>query len=580
MSADSPESESKPDEYLVVARRYRPQSFSELIGQQQVTQALENAIVTNRVGHAYLFTGARGVGKTSAARILSKALNCQQGPTPTPCNACDVCISVALGEDVDVLEIDGASNRGIDEIRQLRANVGVRPSRSRFKVYIIDEVHMLTKEAFNALLKTLEEPPDHVKFIFCTTDPEKIPITVLSRCQRFDFAPVDSGNIVARLEEIVKAEGGSAEREALEMLARRAAGSMRDSQSLLEQLLSFSGDTITAKDVHNMFGTAQSGRVFGLVQHLISRDCAAALAELEAASSEGVDVGQLAEQLIGHIRDMMATSVGCDADLLMHCNASDQPALAAAAQQWGLATMLAAAQILDQAIARMRQSVHRRVLVEMALIRIGHLPNLDSLSDAVARLEGHAPPANTGAASQSRKSASAVKKKPVNTRIETAHSATTRSPAVMSADMNIATTEIVESSAVATAPLTVAEATDTWRKMAATLDGVLADAARTMQKVEVTGANSLAVSLNNKYNATYCERPEHKSLLEKKMKEFVGQTIRLQFRTGQKKAIPQNAPAKPQVSPAQLMRQIHDHPFVQKAVQLFDAELTRVHPKK
>ncbi len=179
--------------YIVIARRYRPQSFDELVGQEHVARALQQAISSDRVGHAYLFTGARGVGKTSAARILAKALNCVHGPTPTPCNECDVCLRVTTGDDVDVLEIDGASNRGIDEIRQLRQNVAVRPSRARYKIYIIDEVHMLTKEAFNALLKTLEEPPEHVKFIFATTEPQKIPITILSRCQRFDFAGISAG---------------------------------------------------------------------------------------------------------------------------------------------------------------------------------------------------------------------------------------------------------------------------------------------------------------------------------------------------------------------------------------------------
>ena len=173
-----------PGNYVVVARRYRPQTFEELIGQRHVASALMNAIRTDRVGHAYLFTGARGVGKTSAARILAKCLNCVEGPTTTPCGVCDACQSIAAGDDVDVLEIDGASNRGIDEIRQLRSNVNIRPSRSRLKIYIIDEVHMLTVQAFNALLKTLEEPPAHVKFVFCTTDAEKIPITVVSRCQR------------------------------------------------------------------------------------------------------------------------------------------------------------------------------------------------------------------------------------------------------------------------------------------------------------------------------------------------------------------------------------------------------------
>src|SRR6188472_914819 len=194
-------------EYVVVARRYRPQSFDELIGQKTVSQGLANAINTNRVGHAYLFTGARGVGKTSTARIFAKALNCVQGPTTAPCGECDMCEGIASGSDVDCLEIDGASNRGIDEIRQLRSNVNVRPSRARFKIYIIDEVHMLTTQAFNALLKTLEEPPEHVKFIFCTTEADKIPITVLSRCQRFDFAPVETGSIIGRLELIVRKEG-------------------------------------------------------------------------------------------------------------------------------------------------------------------------------------------------------------------------------------------------------------------------------------------------------------------------------------------------------------------------------------
>ena len=286
-SVDTPPS----GEYVVVARRYRPQSFDDLVGQNQVSKALSNAITTNRVGHAYLFTGARGVGKTSTARILAKCLDCVEGPTPNPCGKCDNCVSIATGDDVDVLEIDGASNRGIDEIRQLRSNVNVRPSRSRFKIYIIDEVHMLTIPAFNALLKTLEEPPAHVKFIFCTTDPEKIPITVLSRCQRFDFPPVATDSIIERLEMIVQAEGVQADEAAIRLLARRAAGSMRDSQSLLEQLLSFCGSAITEDDVHAMLGTASGGRILQLAQHLIARDTADALRELDEAVREGVDVG-------------------------------------------------------------------------------------------------------------------------------------------------------------------------------------------------------------------------------------------------------------------------------------------------
>ena len=405
MSGDN-QSNQDSSRYEVVARRYRPQSFEALIGQQQVTRALGNAISTNRVGHAYLFTGARGVGKTSAARIFAKALNCVSGSAPNPCNQCDSCQAVSVGEDVDVLEIDGASNRGIDEIRQLRSNVAVRPSRSRFKIYVIDEVHMLTKEAFNALLKTLEEPPEHVKFIFCTTDPEKIPITVLSRCQRFDFAPVETAEILGRLREITTAEGATAEGEALELIARRAAGSMRDSQSLLEQLLSFAGKKVTVDHVHTMLGTAKTSRIQQIVTELANRNCATALAELDLAVSEGVDVGQLIEQLLSHLRDMMVLAVDGSSELLLHNSQSDSQALSAAASRWGIETMLAAMQILDQTMVRLRQSTHVRVLAEMALVRIANLEELADLTEVIAQLQ---------ATTVDPLTAGSVKKKPQST---------------------------------------------------------------------------------------------------------------------------------------------------------------------
>jgi DNA polymerase III subunit gamma/tau len=375
-------------EYVVIARRYRPQTFSELIGQQHVAKALEQAITSDRVGHAYLFTGARGVGKTSAARILAKALNCETGPTPTPCGVCDVCRSVASGNDVDVLEIDGASNRGIDEIRQLRQNVAVRPSRSRFKIYIIDEVHMLTKEAFNALLKTLEEPPEHVKFIFATTEANKIPITILSRCQRFDFAGIDMGSIQTRLTQIAAAEGVELEPEAAQILASRAAGSMRDSQSLLEQLLSIAEKRITGGEVHALLGTAPVERLSELVSHLVTRNAAAALAELDAAIAGGVDVGQLLDQLLGYFRDVMAITVGCPPEQMLYALPSQASEVASVGQQLGLPTVLAMVQILDQTAARLRTSLHGRTLVEMAVVRICEIENLDDLASLVAELRG------------------------------------------------------------------------------------------------------------------------------------------------------------------------------------------------
>src|SRR6056297_2942717 len=373
--------------YVVVARRYRPRGFDELVGQDHVGRALKNAIETSRVGHAYLFTGARGVGKTSTARIFAKALNDPSGPTASPDNDSDVAQAIDAGEDVDVIEIDGASNRGIDEIRSLRANVGVRPSRSRYKIYIIDEVHMLTQAAFNALLKTLEEPPEHVKFIFCTTDPEKIPITVLSRCQRFDFAPVHTDEIMQRLREIVDAEQTPADDEALRLIARRAAGSMRDSQSLLEQVLSFSTGTLTVASVHSMLGTADDERLQKLTTALIARDAKSALEQADAAILAGVDAGQLGEQLLGHFRDLLVATVGCEPQMLRYCSESMHDELKQRGAAWGVATVLAVVSLLDQTLVRIRQSVHGRVLLEAALIQICQLPDLQRFADVLAGIE-------------------------------------------------------------------------------------------------------------------------------------------------------------------------------------------------
>ncbi|MEA1952134.1 MAG: DNA polymerase III subunit gamma/tau, partial [Planctomycetota bacterium] len=382
--------ENANPEYVVVARRYRPQTFEELIGQEHIARALSNAISTNRVGHAYLFTGARGTGKTSAARILAKALNCEKGPSPVPCNQCEICESVGSGDDIDVLEIDGASNRGIEDIREIRQNVGIRPSRSRLKIYIIDEVHMLTPPAFNALLKTLEEPPEHVKFIFCTTDPNKIPVTILSRCQRFDFAGIVAASIAARLNQIVELEGVAAEPEAIEVLARRAAGSMRDGQSLLEQLLAFAPENISIDDVNNMLGTAGDQRMMDLLGHLVERDSAAVLADLDAAMGQGVDHALLLEQLFGYLRDCMTAAVGCSPEVLLYASPASGEQIAAVGNSLGLQTILAAMQIIEQTLSRLRQSTQSRILAELALVRICALEDLDELAALVAEVQSGA----------------------------------------------------------------------------------------------------------------------------------------------------------------------------------------------
>ena len=378
-------------QYTVLARRFRPQTFTEVVGQERISQTLRNAIHEGRVAHAYLFTGARGVGKTSMARIFAKALNCPNAKDGVPCNGCEQCLGIAAGNDVDVSEIDGASNRGIDDIRSLRANVGVKSMRSKYKIYIIDEVHMLTKEAFNALLKTLEEPPPLVKFVFCTTEPNKVPDTILSRCQRFDFGTISIDDISHRLSQLAEAEGFQVEPAALELVARRAAGSMRDSQSLFDQLLAFGSEKITDADVHRLLGTAPDDRLIEIVEALIARDRSAALGRLEAALCQGVQLEAFTDQLVSYFRDLMVTACGATDAALLSVGTDQRGKLKEQADRWGLQTIVAAMQILAETKARMQRVTYGRALAELAMVRISLLEDLDQLDGLIAALRAGQP---------------------------------------------------------------------------------------------------------------------------------------------------------------------------------------------
>jgi DNA polymerase III subunit gamma/tau len=292
-------------------RRWRSQTFDEVVGQEHVTQTLRNALRDGRVTHAYLFTGPRGTGKTSTARLLAKAVNCENPDlSQRPCNACPICQAITRGALLDLIEIDAASNRGIDEIRDLRDKVHFSPSQARFKVYVIDEVHMLTPEAFNALLKTLEEPPPHVIFVLATTEPHKIPDTVLSRCQRFDFRRIPTYKIVERLSYILEQEGQAAEPAALEMIARSAEGGMRDAISLMDQLLSYGGEVITEQQVQAIRGTISGQAISQLVDFLAAGDAASGLGLINQMAEEGIDLRQLALQLVAYLRTVLVSRVG------------------------------------------------------------------------------------------------------------------------------------------------------------------------------------------------------------------------------------------------------------------------------
>ena len=296
--------------YIVLARKHRPQNFDEVIGQEHITDLLKSAISSGRIGHAFLFCGPRGIGKTSCARILAKALNCQKGPSGKPCDACDSCLQIIKGNSFDVLEIDGASNRGIEEIRSLRENVKFAPSYGKYKIYIIDEVHMLTAEAFNALLKTLEEPPEHVKFIFATTSPNKVPSTIISRCQRFDFKRITLKIIAAMLTDIATKEKIQVDADALFAIAKAADGSFRDSLSILDQMSAIHDRKIIAGDVFSMLGLVETQFLFDLTDAIAKKDSIATLKVLQKIIDQGKDLRQLVKDLTEHFRNLMIVKVG------------------------------------------------------------------------------------------------------------------------------------------------------------------------------------------------------------------------------------------------------------------------------
>ena len=576
-----------PEKYRVVALRYRPETFNDLIGQTQVATALGNAIQQNRVGHAYLFTGARGVGKTSSARIFAKCLNCAAGPTIEPCGQCDICQGVSSGEDVDVLEIDGASNRGIDEIRQLRANANVRPSRSRYKIYIIDEVHMLTVAAFNALLKTLEEPPEHVKFIFCTTDPEKIPITVLSRCQRFDFPPIKTLEIVNRLRHIVDKESIEAEDKALELLARRAGGSMRDSQSLLEQLLSYSSNKITVGEVHGLLGTADNDAVFDIADAMVSNDPANALTVVNQSLESGVDAGQLTSQLLGLFRDAMAVLVGCDEALLLNCSADDQPRLQSLAAALGVEKVLAVLQVLDQSLVKARNTTSVRTVLETAIVRCSHLDNLDQIPQLIHQLQAGG--AGSPVSTPTKKKQPHVNPKPVVTKTVPVKAANQDSvplqePVVTPAKARPAeqTPDSEASQAPVTEPgisngssgtLSSSSLETTWKDVLSEFNDLTSDSAGNYDKLQLDGKR-LIITLRSAMDRTICERPGAKERLEEALQQKTGQNIRLDFMVS---SVPENKPPRPQhVSRRQRIRQAEQNEFIKTAMEMLDGEITDV----
>jgi DNA polymerase-3 subunit gamma/tau len=563
--------------YKVLARRWRPQQFGDLIGQEAIVQALQGAITAERVAHAYLFTGARGVGKTTTARILAKALNCKTGPTCTPCDKCDSCESVVSGDDVDVLEIDGASNRGIDEVRELRQNANLRPTRGRYKIYIIDEVHMLTREAFNALLKTLEEPPSHVKFIFATTDPQKIPVTILSRCQRFDFGTIGPKRIEKRLKEIVAAEGIAVDDEVLELVTRRAAGSMRDALSLMDQLLAFGGERVTTEQVHRLLGTAGEDRLMELVAHLISRNAGGAIQVLDQAESQGVQLGELIDQLVEYFRDLMIVkSSGPDARLVS-VSSRQRGRIAEQAANLPLDFIFAAADILAETKNRLRGSNYGRILVDIALARIANLEDLATLDELAKRLQeiesrqggGSVPARTTPAPAPARPVAAidAKKKEPVPDRVVPIE------PVPPVAAPPDPPREPVASPPVVAlpSPLTSESATQLLREISASFGLVLRESIM-RAKVSIGPApDQLVVILDPMYNTAGRVKE-----IESALQQRVGAALRIRVEVAEGSKSPRDESTARRSTYSERLSEASRDPLVQQAIDVFAARVIRV----
>jgi DNA polymerase-3 subunit gamma/tau len=372
--------------YKVLARKWRPQVFQDVIGQEHVTQTLINAINSDRLAHAYLFGGPRGVGKTSVARILAKAINCEQGTPGIPCNKCLSCVEITGGSSVDVQEIDGASNRGIDEIRELRENIKYMPASSRYRIYIIDEVHMLTLPAFNALLKTLEEPPSHVKFIFATTESHKVPVTILSRCQRFDFKRISMRQIMGQLGKITSEEGIEISESALALIAREAEGSMRDAESLLDQVISFTGSAVEDKHVIDILGIIDRDIVFDASRAITQGAPKACLDIVEQIYNFGYDIKEFYRALMDQFRNLLIILISPQ-DHLLEMSEHEKKEALQQAESAGLEKLQIMLNFLIIREEALRFTSHPRLILEAAMIKLCHLDDFLSFGDLLIKVE-------------------------------------------------------------------------------------------------------------------------------------------------------------------------------------------------
>lgn len=534
--------------YQVFARKWRPQVFEDVVGQGHITKTLQNAISTNRLAHAFLFSGPRGVGKTTTARILAKALNCKEGPTPTPCGTCDPCIETASGTSVDVIEIDGASNRGIEHIRELRETVKYAPVGGKYKVYVIDEVHMLTNEAFNALLKTLEEPPPHVIFIFATTEPQKIPATIHSRCQRYGFKRIALTEIASKLREITDKEGIKVSDQGLNLIARAAEGSMRDSQSLLDQAVSYSGMEIRNVDLQAILGAVAQETLKTFADGLLAQDASGLLRQIDTLLEKGQDMRQFLAGVVEHIRNLIITKIAKDAGPIIELPAADLETIKQQAAGTDVEILVMLFDSLSRTLEEMRWSPHQRFTLEVGLVKACSVATLKPLGEVLDRMRSLE--AQFGSGGQGH----VVRPETVRER-PTSYASSARGTA----------------SAPTTAAGTGPVPGDPWGKVLSMLKQKKASLASVLghSKVLSSSSDTLVVGIKGtSFQLDQAEQKESRDLVEQLATEALGRRIQVKYQllTEEKKSPPKaTSPKKPATE--------EQDPFLQDTLSIFNGQI-------
>ncbi len=556
--------------YLVLARKYRPQTFDQVIEQAHITRTLSNAISADRVAHAILFSGPRGTGKTTVARILAKAMNCRQGPTPVPCNVCRSCEEITGGHAVDVFEIDGASNNSVDQVRELRENIKYMPAHSAYKIYIIDEVHMLSMAAFNALLKTLEEPPSHILFMFATTEPHKIPITILSRCQRHDFRRINLDAISKHMTSICRQEGFEISDQSFGLIAREAGGSMRDALSLLDQIMTCTQGSLTHEQVLDMLGVIDRKMIYDLAEAILSADVPAVLDVLDDIYDRGHDMKKLYADLLEHFRNLLVATLGNKMDKLIDLPSAEIEQLVKQAK-------LISAGVLNQTFDRLfreeaavRLSPQPKLALEMALIRLlqaGPALPIDVLIDKLddLRQEMVSSGQRQEIALTPPTSPNIAEAAPIRSRMQPASGASEGEP------------ERTEggSETVASTSGPVGNLADRWKQIIETIARKNPSLAANLAKCQIkkSAGQSLEIEVpGNGFTLNMIQREKNMAVLKQVCADILGSRHELQFTAGSSM---EDSKQKKKID-NQLKQKAISHPLVADAIEIFDGKLIDV----